>query len=221
MLLDSRIWRLLHHVMREGSSQRKAEGIRTPRRQLQQLTSNESAREGVDSGSTVVRFHLGGADWANCLKYIILVMDRLPDVRLTLMDYASATATVTGTFDITPPDAVARYISRCTGFDVTVLKEGADDPLQAVVLPVRFACGIPSKHLLDTLGITATPIRQHISLSWPRKMLMGHAETTFHELRISISDDQQKARDVLKKFKATSLSDLQKANAAEYCRTNS
>lgn len=28
----------------------------------------------------------------------MLVMDRLPDVRLTSMDYASATATVTGTF---------------------------------------------------------------------------------------------------------------------------
>ncbi|KAK9893168.1 hypothetical protein P389DRAFT_28601 [Cystobasidium minutum MCA 4210] len=40
-----------------------------PRRQLHQLTSNESAREGIDSGSTVVRFHLAGADCANCLNY--------------------------------------------------------------------------------------------------------------------------------------------------------
>lgn len=95
---------------------------------------------------------------------------------------------------------MARYVSRCTGFDVTVLKEGADDPSQAILLPVRFACGIPSKHLLDTLGITATPISQHLSLSWPRKMLMGQAEAEFHELRIPISDDQQKARDVLKQL---------------------
>ena len=68
------------------------------RRQVQQFVSDGPGREGVEDESAVVRFYFGGADCANCLEYIVLVMDRLPDVGLTSMDYASATATASGTF---------------------------------------------------------------------------------------------------------------------------
>lgn len=49
-------------------------------------------------GGAVVRLRLGGMDCAGCLKYVTLAVDRLPDVRIMAMDYASGSATLAGTF---------------------------------------------------------------------------------------------------------------------------
>lgn len=95
---------------------------------------------------------------------------------------------------------MARFISRCTGFEVIVNEDALADGLQNIDLPVRFGRGVPPQQLLKILGITASPITQQSSMLWIRSLLSRRPQADLYELSFPMSGSHRKVRELMEEL---------------------